>query len=411
MTWSNKNPRPAEKPGPSEDLGGVFQTLGDHFPAGLPEPTETSDASSDLSAGGHGSLDPDGFQKIVGKSSVLLAVLNLVRIVAPTDSTVLIEGETGTGKELIARAVCAHSRRKERRFVKMNCAAIPTGLLESELFGHEKGAFTGAVTQKVGRLELADQGTLFLDEVGDIPIEIQPKLLRALQDREFERLGGTQTRKVNVRLVAATNRNLEKMIANKEFRSDLYYRLKVFPIRVPPLRERKDDIPFLVDYFVRKLSARMQKPIEEIPAELVTALMACDWPGNIRELENFIERAMILTRGKSLEAPVSELRQAVATPKSSTEGFVLDEHVLRIVRRSIENLEAMRPLREEILRVLRETNGRVGGANGAAARMAIKRTTLISRMKKLGIRSNERYPPAESFLSPWADGPSFQEAE
>ena len=416
MTWTNKNPLPADKAVPSapaEDLGRVFQTLGDPFPAGSPEPTETSDANSNLPdfPEEHGSHDPEGVHKIVGKSSALLAVLNLVRIVAPTDSTVLIEGETGTGKELIARAVCANSRRKERRFVKMNCAAIPTGLLESELFGHEKGAFTGAGTQKVGRLELADQGTLFLDEVGDIPIEIQPKLLRALQDREFERLGGTQTRKVNVRLVAATNRNLEKMIAHKEFRSDLYYRLKVFPIRVPPLRERKDDIPFLVHYFVRKLSVQMQKPVEEIPAELMSALMACDWPGNIRELENFIERAMILTRGKSLEAPVSELRQAVATPISSTEGSVLDEHVLRIVKRTIENLDAMRPLREEILRVLRETNGRVGGANGAAARMAIKRTTLISRMKKLGIRSNELYAPPQSFLSPGAGRPNFQEAE
>lgn len=354
------------------------------------------------------------FENIIGKSPALLEVLNLVRIVGPTDSTVLIEGETGTGKELIARAVCAHSRRKEHRFVKLNCAAIPTGLLESELFGHEKGAFTGAVTQKVGRMELADQGTLFLDEAGEIPLEIQPKLLRALQDREFERLGSTYVRKVNVRLVAATNRNLEKMIANKEFRSDLYYRLNVFPIRIPPLRERKEDIPLLVNYFVRKLSVQMQKCIEEIPAELMSALVACDWPGNIRELENFIERAMILTRGKSLEAPIRGLRQAVATPISSAEeGHGLDEHVVRIVKRTIDSLEAMRPKttkndaaekrREQIMHVLRETNGQVGGANGAAARMAIKRTTLISRMKKLGIRSTEFYRSSESCL--WADRP------
>lgn len=352
------------------------------------------------------------FENIIGKSPALLEALNLVRIVGPTDSTVLIEGETGTGKELIARAVCAHSRRKERRFVKLNCAAIPTGLLESELFGHEKGAFTGAVTQKMGRMELADQGTLFLDEAGEIPLEIQPKLLRALQDREFERLGSTYVRKVNVRLVAATNRNLEKMIANKEFRSDLYYRLNVFPIRIPPLRERKDDIPLLVNYFVRKLSVQMQKRIEEIPAELMSALVACDWPGNIRELENFIERAMILTRGKSLEAPVRGLTESVSTSISSAEeGHVLDEHVVRIVKRTIESLEAMRPKttrhdaaekrRDQIMHVLRETNGQVGGANGAAARMGINRTTLISQMKKLGIRSDKADRSSVSSL--WAD--------
>jgi len=357
----------------------------------------------------------EGFENIVGKSRALLEVLNLVRIVGPTDSSVLIEGETGTGKELIARAVCAHSRRKERRFVTMNCAAIPTGLLESELFGHEKGAFTGAIAQKMGRLELADQGTLFLDEVADIPREIQPKLLRALQDREFERLGSSYARKVNLRLVAATNRNLENMIASNEFRSDLYYRLSVFPIRIPPLRQRKDDIPLLVNYFVRKFSEQMQKPIEEIPAELMSALVAYDWPGNIRELENFIERAMILTRGKSLDAPVSELREAIVSRASSTEaGFELDEDAVRIIARISKNFEERRhePLnhnaaedqRTEILRVLRQTNGRVGGANGAAARMAIKRTTLIYRMKKLGIRSNEFYC-SSGVISPWADSP------
>jgi PAS domain S-box-containing protein len=242
------------------------------------------------------------FGQIVGNSPALRSVLQLVETVGPSDSTVLLLGETGTGKELIARAIHDRSGRKDRTFVKVNCAAIPTGLLESELFGHEKGAFTGAVTQRIGRLELADQGTLFLDEVGDIPTEIQPKLLRALQEREFERLGSTRTRKVNVRLIAATNRDLEKMVAAREFRSDLYYRLNVFPIRIPPLRERKGDIPVLVSYFVQKFAKQMQKKIDTIPAPVMRALTAWGWPGNIRELENFIERAVILTRGSSLEA-------------------------------------------------------------------------------------------------------------
>ena len=249
------------------------------------------------------------FEQIVGSSPALNHALELVETVAPSDSTVLLLGETGTGKELIARAIHDRSRRKDRTFVKLNCAAIPTGLLESELFGHEKGAFTGAISQKVGRMELADQGTLFLDEVGDIPTEIQPKLLRALQEREFERLGSTHTRKVNLRLIAATNRDLEKMIANREFRSDLFYRLNVFPIRIPPLRERKEDIPLLVSYFVQKFAKQMQRKIETIPAAVMKGLTAWEWPGNIRELENFIERAVILTRGKSLEAPLGELRK------------------------------------------------------------------------------------------------------
>ena len=339
-----------------------------------------------------------------------------------TDSTVLIEGETGTGKELIARAICAHSRRKERRFVKMNCASIPTGLLESELFGHEKGAFTGAVSQKIGRLELADQGTLFLDEVGDIPVEIQPKLLRALQEREFERLGSTHTRRVNVRLIAATNRDLEKMVANREFRRDLFYRLNVFPIRIPPLRHRREDIPLLVSYFVQKFAKQMQKKIEAISPAIMSGLTAWQWPGNIRELENFIERAVILTLGKSLEAPVSELREVLVRPTPPTRaGFALDEQVVRIVEQTIENFEATRPKtiknstaenrREEIMRVLRETNGRVGGANGAATRMGINRTTLIARMKRLGIRSNELYRSSETFHSPCADRPNFSGGE
>ena len=309
-----------------------------------------------------GDLD---FEGIVGQSSALRNVLRLVETVAPSDSTVLLLGETGTGKELIARAIHDRSRRKDRTFVKLNCAAIPTGLLESELFGHERGAFTGAITQKLGRLELADQGTLFLDEVGDIPLEIQPKLLRALQEREFERLGSTRTKKVDVRLVAATNRNLDKMIEDREFRSDLYYRLNVFPIRIPPLRERPEDIPLLVRYFAQKYGRRMEKKIESIPAAALKQLANWNWPGNIRELENFIERAVILTHGSALEVPVSELRRTGAAASSP------------IPRESREH--------DEILRVLRETRGRVAGPNGAATRMGIKRTTLISRMKKLGI--------------------------
>jgi len=305
------------------------------------------------------------FEGIVGQSSALRNVLRMVETVAPSDSTVLLLGETGTGKELIARAIHDRSRRKDRTFVKLNCAAIPTGLLESELFGHERGAFTGAISQKLGRLELADQGTLFLDEVGDIPIEIQPKLLRALQEREFERLGSTRTKKVDVRLVAATNRDLDKMIEDREFRSDLYYRLNVFPIRIPPLRERPEDIPLLVRYFAQKYERRMEKTIESIPAAALKTLSSWHWPGNIRELENFIERAVILTRGAALEVPVSELiRTGAAVPTSSP-------------RESSE--------RDEILRVLKKTSGRVAGPNGAAMRMGVKRTTLISRMKKLGI--------------------------
>ena len=309
-----------------------------------------------------GDLD---FEGIVGQSSALRHVLDLVETVAPSDSTVLLLGETGTGKELIARAIHERSRRKDRTFVKLNCAAIPTGLLESELFGHERGAFTGAISQKVGRLELADQGSLFLDEVGDIPIEIQPKLLRALQEREFERLGSTRTKKVDVRLVAATNRDLEKMIENREFRSDLYYRLNVFPIRIPPLRERPEDIPLLVRYFTQKYGRRMEKKIESIPAAAMKKLSSWHWPGNIRELENFIERSVILTHGTALQAPISELgSNGSTTPVTGT-------------REATE--------RDEIVRVLKTTNGRVAGADGAAARMGIKRTTLISRMKKLGI--------------------------
>jgi formate hydrogenlyase transcriptional activator len=305
------------------------------------------------------------FEGIVGQSSALRHVLNLVETFAPSDSTVLLLGETGTGKELIARAIHERSRRKERTFVKLNCAAIPTGLLESELFGHERGAFTGAIAQKVGRLELADQGSLFLDEVGDIPVEIQPKLLRALQEREFERLGSNRTKKVDVRLVAATNRDLEKMMESREFRSDLYYRLNVFPIRIPPLRERPEDIPLLVRYFAQKYSRLLNKEIKSIPAADMRKLANWHWPGNIRELENFVERSVILTHGATLQAPIGELsNNGKAAPVAGT-------------RDANE--------RDEIVGVLRATNGRVAGPKGAAERMGLKRTTLIARMKKLGI--------------------------
>ena len=335
------------------------------------------------------------FEQIVGKSPELKHVLQLVETVAPNDSTVLLLGETGTGKELIARAIHDRSRRKKQTFVKLNCAAIPTGLLESELFGHEKGAFTGAISQKTGRMELADQGTLFLDEVGDIPSEIQPKLLRALQEREFERLGSTHTRKVNIRLIAATNRDLEKMVANREFRSDLFYRLNVFPIRIPPLRERREDIPLLVSYFVQKFAEEMQKRIDSIPVAVMKGLTAWDWPGNIRELENFIERAVILTRGKSLEAPLGELRKRITGEPTHLAAEPND--IARIVKETISALGGKKDLagdfekkqREEITRALAESKGRVGGADGAAARMGINRTTLLARMKKLGIDARQ----------------------
>jgi formate hydrogenlyase transcriptional activator len=337
------------------------------------------------------------FEQIIGTSATLKHVLELVETVASSDSTVLLLGDTGTGKELIARAIHDHSRRKQRTFVKLNCAAIPTGLLESELFGHEKGAFTGAISQKVGRLELADQGTLFLDEVGDIPLEIQPKLLRALQEREFERLGNSHTRKVNVRLIAATNRNLEKMIAEREFRSDLFYRLNVFPIRIPPLRDRREDIPLLVRYFVQKAARQMQKQIDTIPAAAMKTLTNWEWPGNIRELENFIERAVILTRGRSLEVPVAALTKARVSPSVSDGSR--DQDVARVVKETISALtnggvkdageEYDEKRREEITRILQETKGRVGGADGAAARIGINRTTLLSRMKKFGIQAKQ----------------------
>ena len=329
------------------------------------------------------------FENIVGNSPALKHVLKLVETVAPNDSTVLILGETGTGKELLARAIHDRSRRTARTFVKLNCAAIPTGLLESELFGHEKGAFTGAIAQKIGRLELADQGTLFLDEVGDIPTEIQPKLLRALQEREFERLGSTHTRKVNIRLIAATNRNLETMVAEREFRSDLFYRLNVFPIRIPALRERKEDIPLLVSFFVQKFAKQMQKEIASVPSAVMKGLVAWEWPGNIRELENFIERAVILTRGKALEVPLAELRKT--STDSATDAVVAGK--TRTVRKASSSRPDInsgaatyeRKQREEIIQALTACKGLIGGADGAAVRLGINRTTLMYRMRKLGI--------------------------
>jgi formate hydrogenlyase transcriptional activator len=333
------------------------------------------------------------FENIIGNSPALKHVLELVETVAPSDSTVLLLGETGTGKELIARAVHDRSKRKDRTFVKLNCAAIPTGLLESELFGHEKGAFTGAITQKVGRMELADQGTLFLDEVGDIPIEIQPKLLRVLQEREFERLGSIHTRRVNIRLVAATNRDLEKMIADREFRSDLYYRLHVFPIRIPPLRERKEDIPKLVSCFVQKFAKQMQKKIEAISPAVMRGLTAWEWPGNIRELENFIERAVIVTRGKSLDAPLGELRKmnTIGLPRADQQETSQIEKVgansLSDKTSVVDEYEKQQ--HDQIIRALTSCKGRVGGADGAAACLGMNRTTFLSRMKKYGIYAKQ----------------------
>ena len=311
------------------------------------------------------------FAEIIGESTALKKVLDQVATVAVSDATVLILGETGTGKEMVANAIHRMSRRKGRGFIKVNCAAIPTGLLESELFGHERGAFTGAVSQKIGRIELADGGTLFLDEVGDISLELQPKLLRVLQDQEFERLGSTRTIRVNIRLVAATNRNLARCVAEHQFRSDLFYRLNVFPIRVPPLRERREDIPLLVRYFVEKLARRMDRRIETIPKETMAALTNWPWPGNVRELENLIERSVILSSGPALNVPISELRES---GKAAENAF--DD--------TLSGAE-----REHIIRVLRETGGIISGQDGAAQRLGLKRTTLQSKIRRLGITRQE----------------------
>ena len=325
------------------------------------------------------------FEEIVGRSDALRKVLEQIETVAPTDSTVLIYGETGSGKELIARAVHNLSARKGNAFVKLNCAAIPTGLLESELFGHERGAFTGAISQRVGRFELANHGTMFLDEIGEIPIELQPKLLRVLQEREFERLGSTRTLRTDARLIAATNRDLETLVAEQKFRSDLYYRLNVFPVRVPALRQRPEDIPLLVRHFVQQFSRRLGKVIDAIDSDAMSALTRYPWPGNIRELQNVIERAVILTIGPVLNVRMEDLRAAGQPPAdtsvSSVNGSGTPAGSNRNIREALEEAE-----REQILAALEKTNWVVAGPEGAAARLGMKRSTLQSRMQKLGIR-------------------------
>jgi len=310
------------------------------------------------------------FDRLIGESAGLKRILKQVETVAPTEANVLILGETGTGKELIARAVHDLSSRRDHAFIKLNCSAIPSGLLESELFGHEKGAFTGAIAQKIGRLELAHYGTFFLDEIGDLPLDLQPKILRALQEKEFERLGSNRTIPVNVRLIAATNRDLARMVGEGQFRSDLYYRLRVFPIDLPPLRERREDIPLLANHFVSQHSKSMNRRIDSIPEAVMTALVGWHWPGNVRELENFMERSVILSQGPVLRAPLAELRLA------DEEATTLDP--------LLESAE-----REHILRVLRESKGLIGGTTGAAHRLGLKRTTLNSKIKKLGIRRRD----------------------
>lgn len=316
----------------------------------------------------------NNFAGVAGTSAAIKAVLNQVEIVAPTDSTVLILGETGTGKELIARAIHNLSQRRERELVKVNCAAIPTGLLESELFGHERGAFTGAIAQRIGRFELAHRGTIFLDEVGDISLELQPKLLRVLQEQEFERLGSTRTMHADVRVVAATNADLGNKVADKQFREDLYYRLNVFPVEIPPLRERREDIPLLVRHFVRKYAQRIKKPIDRIPANAMAALTEHHWPGNIRELENFIERSVLLSRGMELQLPLSGLMQRGKFSAGRSPS-------------SFNTLEEVK--RGHIVRILKDTNWVIGGPAGAAARLGTKRTTLQHQIKKLGITRTE----------------------
>ena len=316
----------------------------------------------------NGDTGTHNFEEIVGTSAALAAVLKQVEVVAPTESTVLILGETGTGKELIARAIHAASSRSRRPFVKLNCAAIPTGLLESELFGHEKGAFTGAIAQRIGRFELADGGTIFLDEVGDIPLELQTKLLRVLQEREFERLGSTRTLRTDARLIAATNRELRKMVEQRKFREDLFYRLNVFPIYVPALRERSEDIPLLVNHFAQRFARRMNRTIETIPAETMAVLTRYPWPGNIRELQNVIERAVILSHGPVLQVPLQDLDNCTALRRDNGKD---------------QTLEAAE--RAHILAILKETRWVLGGARGAAVRLGMNRSTLQFRLKKLGI--------------------------
>ena len=315
------------------------------------------------------------YQEIVGHSPAFQQVLNLVGAIAKSDSVTLIQGETGTGKEVIAQAIHQQSSRSHRPFVKLNCAAIPGPLLESELFGHERGAYTGACTQTKGRFQLADKGTLFLDEIGDLPLELQPKLLRALQEQEFERLGSSQTIRVDVRVVAATNQDLAQLVAKKQFRADLYYRLNVIPICLPPLRERVQDIPLLVQHFVQKLSERFNKPIDLIPDEVMEVLKAHDWPGNIRELQNFIERAVVFSPESVLRLPLTDLRLMTKQPSAPASAS-----------RTLADAE-----REHILEVLRQTDGLIGGLHGAASRLGLPRTTLVYKMRKLGIEARRSH--------------------
>jgi transcriptional regulator with GAF, ATPase, and Fis domain len=307
---------------------------------------------------------------MIGTSQPFTRVIEQIGVVAPTDSTVLIEGETGTGKELVAQAIHDMSARHRAPFVKLNCAAIPAGLIESELFGHERGAFTGALTQRIGRFETANGGTLFLDEIGDIALELQVKLLRVLQEQEFERLGSTRSTRVNVRLVAATNRNLQQMVKDKEFRADLYYRLSVFPVSLPPLRDRREDIPALVEHFISRYSERMNKVIEDVPPETMDAMLSYDWPGNIRQLQNFIEHGVIVSEGPVFEPPLTQL----VAPQADS------------LPRNMKTLEGA--TRDHILQTLEEANWVVGGRHGAAARLGIARTTLLSKMRRLGIETS-----------------------
>jgi formate hydrogenlyase transcriptional activator len=312
-------------------------------------------------------------EEMIGLSPQFQQVLALVRMIAKSDSVTLIQGETGTGKEVIASAIHSQSSRSQGPFVKLNCAAIPGPLLESELFGHERGAFTGACLQTKGRFQMADRGTLFLDEIGDLPLELQPKLLRALQEQEFERLGSSQTIRVNVRVVAATNQDLSKLVENKQFRADLYYRLNVIPINLPPLRERVQDIPLLAEYFVRKLSARLDRSIDVIPDEVMEVLKAHDWPGNIRELQNFIERAVVFSPESVLRLPLTDLKQMTKQPSAAAARTLADAE------------------REHILAVLKQTDGLIGGLHGAATQLGLPRTTLVYKMRKLGIEARRTH--------------------
>jgi formate hydrogenlyase transcriptional activator len=342
-----------------------FKNLGDFVETGLLNVSRLGDRQLPLDS----EISPEyGFEGIIGMSAALQKVLEQVAIVAPTDSTVLLHGETGTGKELIACAIHNLSARRQRTFVRLNCAAIPSGLLESELFGHEKGAFTGALMQRKGRFELADGGSLFLDEIGDISLELQPKLLRAIQEQEFERLGSSRTISVNVRLIAATHRDLPAMIREERFREDLFYRFNVFPIEIPPLRERREDIPLLVNHFVSKVAGRMRRQIKSIPKHAMEMLTNCPWKGNIRELANFIERAVILTRGEELEVPLNEL--------AISSGTIVAVGTTSTFRQAESSV---------IINALRAASGRIAGKGGAAERLGLKRTTLQNKIRRLGI--------------------------